>query len=481
MMTCIFRSVMLLVWFTCLALAEQVTILGINDLHANMQRLPRMATIVREQRLAHPDLLLLSAGDHNTGDPVSDLSPVFRGWPMIDVMNRLGVDVSCIGNHEFDGGPEALRLSMEAARFPFVCANMHAPESLGLTQQPYVILERQGIRIGVLGVVTVSASGCPSLDPANMAGMSFDDPLAEAAKYKWLRDECDVLVLLTHIGYAQDRELAERFPDADVIIGGHTGTLLKDGVTEHGVLITQAGDRAEAVTKIVLDVEDGRVVSSRAVSCLVDEAKPDAEMAGVISEFSKVPALQETLAENLTELNALAAGSLIGEALREGTGADVAVINGGGIRLRRLPKGPITVADVYRLDPFCNGTVTARVTGRELEELIQKVIDRDHGRPACVAGVQYDIMSEAGRGLRVANVRLSDGRPLEPDRQYMLVTHEYVSRTVLKTLALENINTLKEDNTLTEEYLIRYLRKHGQIDFGARQNVTLPPELQERL
>lgn len=464
----------ILLLFTCTALAEQITILGINDLHANMQRMAQVAGIVKNQRKAHPNLLLFSAGDHNTGNPASDLSPVFRGWPMIDLMNRMGVDVSCIGNHEFDGGPDALRKAMDAAQFPFVCANMHAPASLGLTQQPYVILESNGIKVGVLGLVTVTSSGYPSQDPSNMAGMSFDEPLREAEKYKWLREQCDVLILLTHIGHKQDLELARRFSEADAIIGGHTGTLVENGMEEHGVLVTQAGDKAEAVTKLVFELENGSVVSCHAETLPVDGAEPDPEMAGVVAQYLQTPELQEILAENVTEMNRLMAGSLLCEALMEGTGADVAVVNSGGIRVDFLPKGPLTVADVYRVDPFCNRTIRVKMTGNELTRLVQDVMDADYGRPACIAGMQYDIEYSEGEHPRAVNLRLPDGSPLEPERPYMLATHSYIAGTVLKGCDYEDITTT------TEELLIQFLKKHRQIDFSQKQNVTLPESLLEK-
>lgn len=464
-----------LLFFVCTALAEQITILGINDLHANMQRMPQVADVVKRQREAHPDLLLFAAGDHNTGNPVSDLSPVFRGWPMIDLMNRLGVDVSCVGNHEFDGGPDALRKAMDAARFPFVCANMHAPGALGLTHQPYVILECKGIKVGVLGLVTVTSSGYPSRDPSNMAAMSFDDPLQEALKYKWLRDECDVLILLTHIGYQQDLELARRFAEADAIVGGHSGTLLENGVVEQGVLITQAGDKAEAVTKLVFEVENGRVVSGHAETLAVDDARPDPVIAEVVAQYLEDPALQETLAQNVTEMNRLMAGSLLGEALMEEAGAEVALVNVGGIRVDSLPEGPLTVADVYRMDPFCNSVVRISLTGRELEQLVQTVIDDDNGRPACVAGMQYDYECREGQSPRAVHVRLPDGRPLEPDKPYVLATHSYLAKTALRGRPCETLDTT------TEESLIRYLKKHQQVDFSQKQNVTLPEDLLQKL
>lgn len=302
-----------------------------------------------------------------------------------------------------------------------------------------------------------------------MSGMSFDEPITEALTYKWLRDECDVLVLLTHIGYEQDRVLAARFPDADVIIGGHSGTMLRDGVNDHGVLITQAGDNSEAVTQITLEVEDGRVVSSSAKTHMCDEAAPDPEISRVVEEFRKAVALDEQLAENVSPLNRMEAGSLICRALMEGTGAEVAVINSGGVRVHSLPTGPVTTADVYRMDPFGNAVVRVNVTGRDIEKIIREVIETDSGRPACVAGLLYDYQCVEGHEPSAANLRLSDGSPLEPDKVYTLATHSYIAETVLKAYPCELLHTT------TEELLIRYLKQQKRIDMGSQPSVTLPP------
>ena len=132
----------------CRVLAEQLTLVGINDTHARLDRMPRLAALVGQLRQEDPDLILLSAGDHNTGNPVSDMDPIYSGRPMIEMFNLMGVDVSCVGNHEFDRGMAALARQMRESRFPYVCANMQAPPSTGMRLVPWVILERKGLRIG---------------------------------------------------------------------------------------------------------------------------------------------------------------------------------------------------------------------------------------------------------------------------------------------------------------------------------------------
>lgn len=471
-----FLSVVVLLLLLGPIMAEQLTLVGINDTHARLDRMPRMAALLEQLRREDPDLILLSAGDHNTGNPVSDRDLIYSGRPMIELFNLLGVDVSCVGNHEFDRGTAALARQMRESRFPYVCANMRAVSSSGLSFRPWVILERKGLRIGVLGLVTVEEGGYPTKDGSRkLAGLHFTPPEQELLRWRSLREQCDVLVLLTHVGYEEDLRLARLFPEADVIIGGHSGTLVRDGEMVQGVLVTQAGDRAEAATKVVLEVKEGRVLSARAHTLMVDAVQPDADVQDRVEAYASAPELREELGCCTEDLHWLEVGCLYAEALRSGCGAEVSMVNSGGIRLRRMPRGPVTLGDVYRMDPFPNTAVKLRVRGADLTLLVERLMRADSGRPPCVAGMSYELVRDARGQFSVRDLRLADGSLPEPEREYVMATHSYVRDILLQGRESE------DTGRAPQELLRDWLRGRGCMDASFGRAVRLPEDVEQDL
>ena len=168
------------------AFAEQVTILGVNDMHANIDGMPQLATFVKQERQNTPGLLLMAAGDSRTGNPYVD-NGNRPGIPMVTLMNHIGFDLSTFGNHEFDSGVAALRDYINSAEFDFVCANIFTTDTQGIEVKPYKIFERNGVRIGVLGLVQVGENGLPDAHPDKCKGLQFASPFDTAACYKHLR------------------------------------------------------------------------------------------------------------------------------------------------------------------------------------------------------------------------------------------------------------------------------------------------------
>ena len=118
--------------------AEEITVLGINDMHAALDNMPKLATLVKQERAKDPQALLLSAGDNRTGNPFSDMNPR-SGWPMVAIMNRIGFNLSALGNHSFDTGIDDMRDLIDSAEFRVVCANAEAEDKDRILIQPYRI------------------------------------------------------------------------------------------------------------------------------------------------------------------------------------------------------------------------------------------------------------------------------------------------------------------------------------------------------
>ena len=186
----------------CQPKEQKIYIVSTNDMHANIDNFPQMAGLLDSLRAVHPDLLLFGAGDNRSGNPINDrYSEPAR--PMYELMNAVGFDLSCFGNHEWDGGPIALRSALGWAKFPFVCANVTFDDTLQMTNvYPYKIFERNGLKIGVIGGIQLGENGLPDFHPKNGSGSHFR-PLAEVLPeyLPELRKECNAVFLLSHCGF----------------------------------------------------------------------------------------------------------------------------------------------------------------------------------------------------------------------------------------------------------------------------------------
>ena len=351
----------------------ELVILSVNDMHANIDLFPKFATMVDSLRAIYPDMLLFLAGDNRTGNPVNDqYDPV--NYPVITLMNEVGFDLCTVGNHEWDGDVINFQNDIERARFPFLCANVFVPKAVNLDIKPFVTMEHQGVKMAVIGMIEVRHDGIPGAHPDKLKAVSFKRPEVVLPDYKYLRNENDVVILLSHCGFEDDMELAQANPWLDAIIGGHSHTLIEKPGETNGVLITQSGSHLKNATLLKLRVKGHKVVRKEAIVLDVNKVRKEKpEIKKLVNEFNDAPALNEPIAiakskfETSEEL-----GCMMTDAIREVSGADFAFQNTGGVRVTHLKKGPITVKDVYSIDPFNNEVVVYQMTGAQVKKYILK-------------------------------------------------------------------------------------------------------------
>lgn len=200
------------------------------DPNAGMGGAVRRATLVKQYREQHPDMLLFDCGDFSQGTPYYN---VFQGEVEIKMMNRMHYDAMTIGNHEFDFGLDNMARLYRMAEFPVVCANYDVTGTVlqGLVK-PYVVLNRNGLRIGVFGL-SPQLEGLVQADKCE--GVTYSDPVPAAQKVvKQLREQekCDVVICLSHLGIrtgieGDDERLAAETEGIDLILGGHTHTFME--------------------------------------------------------------------------------------------------------------------------------------------------------------------------------------------------------------------------------------------------------------
>lgn len=186
----------------------------------------RRASFVRQMREEHPHLLLFDSGDFSQGSAYYNL---YKGEVEVSLMNEMKYDAATIGNHEFDFGMDNMKRIYSMAQFPIVCANYDFSGTVleGLVK-PYVILEREGLRIGVFGL-SPQMDGLVSAE--NYKGVKFEDPVSAAERVVGLlrgQEHCDVVICLSHLGWdiegIDDVEVIPATRDIDVVLGGHSHT-----------------------------------------------------------------------------------------------------------------------------------------------------------------------------------------------------------------------------------------------------------------
>lgn len=434
-----------------------IVILSVNDMHASIDYFPKFSAMVDSLRSIYPDMLLYSAGDNRTGNPVNDqYSPT--NYPMIELMNRTGFDLCTVGNHEWDANIEALQNDIERADFPFLCANVFIPDTVNLDIKPYIAFEHQGVKVAVVGLIEIRHDGIPGAHPNNLTKVSFKRPEAVLPNYQFLRNQNDVVILLSHCGLDDDIELAEANPWLDAIIGGHSHTLIEHPSETNGVLITQSGSHLKYATLVKLHVKNHKVVAKEAIVLNVNKVRKEkAEIKQLVDEFNNAPALNEAIATARTKFETpQELGCMITDALREISGADFAFQNTGGVRVPYLKKGPITVKDVYSIDPFNNDVVMYEMTGEQVKKFILNSYRKNGGYPSYVSGMTYEV-NDNGKSVWVN----MEGGSFSTKKTYKVAFNSYMASTV-------NIESVDEGRSLfmtSEEMMIEFLRKHKTVDY----------------
>ena len=250
---------------------KEIVILHTNDTHSRIEPLPetdryaagkggveRRIRYIEQVRKAHDNVLLLDAGDFLQGTPYFNL---FKGQVEVEAMNMMGYDAVTLGNHEFDYGLEILEKVVRAATFPIVSSNYDFSETaLAGLIKPYLILNRDGVRIGIIGI-DVQPEGL--ISSANWAGMKYLDPVDTAnrlAAQLRTQHRCDIVICLSHLGYEPDTRFAASTRNIDLIIGGHSHTFMEEpdlrkNADNRDVMIYQTAGRGVHVGRVEMKLE----------------------------------------------------------------------------------------------------------------------------------------------------------------------------------------------------------------------------------
>ncbi len=448
---------------------KEIHILATNDMHATIGVFPQLAALIDSLRAEDPSLLVFSAGDNRTGNPLNDKYEI-SSYPMVTLMNMVGFNGSTLGNHEFD--VHSLPRLIGLSNFRYICANIFPSDSVNIKTIPYQVFDVEGLKVGVVGAIQLSPQGIPSTHPDNVRGISFKPAKEVIPQYEWLSRACDVTILLSHLGYPDDQEMAKAFPWFDLIIGGHTHTQLKGNEVENGILITQNKNKFGRVTYITLTVDSGKVVDKKAEYIDIKKyPKRNKVVQAVVDHFSDNPAFRRVVAIADTPFEAREElGCMMCDAYMAECHADLAVENPGGVRIDSHPAGDITVLDVLEMDPFDNHAVVLELTGEELVTMMRTYCsDKLYSFPF-VGGFKCELTTERNNPGKIKSVKLLtlDGKKLNMKKIYRVATNSYVPATSKIPEGSDHML-----NVQTTDLLIRYLEREKTVNYKGVRRLTI--------
>lgn len=417
----------------------RLTILQLNDVYQAMpidrgksSGLARVATLRKQIMRDSPHTLFLLAGD--TLSP-SVASSVFKGEQMVAAWNAIGLDYSVLGNHEFDFGPDLLLQRMKESKFVWLGSNVidrRTNKPFGGMPE-YIIREFDGVKVGLLGLLTTDTETSSKPGP----NVRFVNPYltAQLVVRKMRRAGAQVIIAVTHLTMSEDKELARRVPQIDVIIGGHEHELLQSHAGRTPIF--KWGSDARVLGKIDLNISKRtrRVESIDWAGIPVTDAiVDDASAANVIAEYEKKLNLQlsQPVGNTLVELDARTfpnrtretnMGNLMADAFRQAVDADVALLNGGSVRAgMTFGPGPLTKRDMISIMPFGDPVVKIEVTGAVLKAALENGVSRiveesESGRYPQISGMTFTFDGRKPAGSRVIETLIGN-QPLEMQKKY---------------------------------------------------------------
>lgn len=479
---------------------KEVTILHYNDLHA--RNLPYKITKKDSVKGEHQvyvggisnilgyinknrdsKTLLLNGGDDYQGSPISTIT---RGFSQVELMNLFNLDAFVVGNHEFDYGQYTLDSALQGANFNYLSANVYLKSVGRNIGKPYIIKDVNGVKTGIIGLTAIDLMTL--VVPKNISDVQVlnTDSVVALNIAELKRQNCDLIVLLTHIGVENDKKLAEKFAgDVDVIIGGHSHTPLFKPVRQNGVVITQAGSYSRWLGKLDLKVDVdkdtvvyswGNLIETIMDSSIYDRAaqeKVESMTAAIQPELDRVIGqLKTDWKRSYTDESNL--GQWEADAVRHALETDIAFLNSGGIR-KDLSKGNITVGDIWEINPFGNTIVTFNVSGKMLKDMIKnnakirynEIKEQGSADMIVVSGVNvtYDSKKIAEGSEDFITEIMVNGQPLDESKTYTIATNNYVGAQFKKYFGepLEALN-ISDSNIIDRDLFIEAVQEQKVID-----------------
>ncbi len=432
----------------------ELVVLNTNDTHGadlatadGIGGFASQATFVKQVRAQNKNVLVLHAGDVNTG---SALSNMFSAEPDIRSLNAIGYDAVTLGNHEFDGPLEKLQKQIAISKFQWISANIKQGNKYLV--KPYIIRNYDGFRVAVIGLTTRRTLTIASPDRS----LTFTDEIETAKQMVELvrgKGHADIVIVCGHLGDVAETEdhetsvkLAENVPGIDLIVDGHSHSYFAEPKIVNGVPIVTANVYGKYVGDGVMTIRDGKKAGFtwKPVEITAKEFAPDPEVTKLLEPY--VAKADEALKDvvltttapfpfglRLTRYQEMASGDVLCDGMvaycrNQGIGIDCAVTNGGGIR-SELPAGNVTRGDILTMLPFDNVLFVLTLKGSDVIELFNFIgsVKQGAGAWAQVSKeVKYTITYDAAGNGTLSGLTIN-GAPVDPDKTYKIATNDYMA------------------------------------------------------
>jgi 2',3'-cyclic-nucleotide 2'-phosphodiesterase / 3'-nucleotidase / 5'-nucleotidase len=438
---------------------RRLRVLATNDFHGRLEPMTpgwaegrpvggaaALSTYFRMERegFGGPSILL-DGGDVMQGTPLSNLT---RGRSTVEYYNRVGYGGAALGNHEFDWGTGVLRERMEQADFPWLAANIHVAGSDTTPSwvRDAAMVDADGVRVGLIGLIT-EETGSKTM-AAHVAGLEFAS--GPATIDRWVpvlrAAGADFVIVVAHEGATCNEDLTSCEGPViewartvthrpDLIVAGHTHEVVR--WHENGIAIVETGMWGTRYGVVDLERVSDDSVSVRIRGTPVawaDRVPPDTAMALFVAEVRREigPQLTRHIGEAAGPLergpgeNPI--GRLIADAQRWKAGAQVAIMNAGGVRAPLLA-GTITWGDLYQVHPFGNMLMLLELRGSDLRQVLEHAVRGEHA-DAHVSGITVEYDPRRPAGSRIVSLRLDDGTAVRDDGTYRVVANDFLSSGV---------------------------------------------------
>ncbi|HWR39539.1 MAG TPA: 5'-nucleotidase C-terminal domain-containing protein [Patescibacteria group bacterium] len=424
-------------------------IYSINDFHGALTAggknpgAAKLAQYLKECKQADPQgSFVFSGGDMFQGTPESNM---LYGKTVVAMMNEIGFDAMTLGNHEFDWGLDVLKERIQQSKFPVIAANV-LDKTTGkpfALVKPYVLLKKQGVTVGVIGMATPETAYKAS--PRLLAGLEFADParIVEQLLPELKAQGADIIVVLSHLGSHQDKgevggeaaELAKSVSGVDLIISAHEHRLVAGEVNR--IPVVQAGYNGRAVAKTTLEYSPAqkKVIDAKmaiielpfdgltqdaAVQKLVEQAEQELAPVKNVVLGNTVNGLEH----DRSRLSVL--GQWATDAMRQASQADIAFLNGGGLRTG-IAAGNITMGKLYEVSPFDDTLITLDLTGEQIKAVLEYGIRNANIGMVQFSGLQVNYDASLPQGQRVTAMILSSGMKLAAEKKYRVCINNFMT------------------------------------------------------
>ncbi|MFA5025140.1 MAG: bifunctional UDP-sugar hydrolase/5'-nucleotidase [Candidatus Shapirobacteria bacterium] len=475
-------------------MTKKFTILHSNDMHGDFLAeiggkpgqtiggLALLSAYINKVRTEEENVLYVISGDMVQG---SLIDTEYKGISTIEIMNYLSPDVVALGNHEFDYGLPHLLFLEKMANFPIVNANLYVKNYHRRLMNPYKIIKKAGFEILFTGIITEKVIDSISQDKLIGSFVNLEEASGEVGKIcnAYKNDDIDLTVLLTHIGFDSDKELASMLkPEwgVDIIIGGHSHTVLEKPEIVNNILITQAGTSTNQIGRfdIVVDDDTNSIIESKwqLIPITSDIVAPDQQLLKFIEGFktevdAKYSAILTKFSEKLThpfrEIET-SLGNLFADAFADAALCDVALVGSGSLRVKEM--GPvITLNDLMSCFPYNDSLTKFTVTGIQLKNIFSYIMRPENRNNE---GECYQVSSKV-RAIyndkkEVLESLTIDKLSINEQKNYTVCLqgyHFHNCQTYLNISEAEliSITPPKVVSTSAQDVIIEYLRGHQNL------------------